>query len=314
MREKKILITGSEGFIATNLIFKLSKIKEFNLIGIDSGIAKSSNKNFTNNLINHNLVDISSSSCLDLIEGSDLIVHLAARGSVVESLENPLENFNANVYSTLILLEAMRKTGVRNIVFSSTGGALMGNTPPPVNETSLPAPISPYGSSKLCCEGYLSSYASSFLINSISLRFGNVYGKFSAHKKGVINKWIRSAIKDEEIEIFGNGKSTRDYIHVDDICDGIISSMKRLLNIKEPICEKYHLANNQEISLIELLDIIEICSKKKLSRNFKDNRIGEVIRNSSEFQLAKKILNFQPKKKFDKEIPLLYDWISLNEF
>ena len=314
MRENKILITGAEGFIATNLILKLSKIKGFNLIGIDSGIAKSSNKNFTNSLINHNLVDIASSSCLDLIEGSDLIVHLAARGNVVESLANPLENFNANVYSTLILLEAMRKTGVKNIVFSSTGGALMGNTPPPVNENSLPAPISPYGASKLCCEGYLSSYASSFLINSISLRFGNVYGKFSSHKKGVINKWIRSAIKDEEIEIFGNGKSTRDYIHVDDICDGIISSMKRLLNFKEPICEKYHLANNQEISLIELSDIIEICSEKKLSRNFKDERNGEVIRNSSEFKLAKKILNFEPQKKFDKEIPILYDWIRQNEF
>ena len=314
MREKKIIITGAEGFIATNLILKLSKIKGFNLIGIDSGIAKSSNKNFTNHLINHNLVDIASSSCLDLIEGSDLIVHLAARGNVVESLANPLENFNANVYSTLILLEAMRKTGVRNIVFSSTGGALMGNTPPPVNENSLPAPISPYGSSKLCCEGYLSSYASSFLINSISLRFGNVYGKFSSHKKGVINNWIRSAIKDEEIEIFGNGKSTRDYIHVDDICDGIILSIKRLLNVKEPICEKYHLANNQEISLIELSDIIEICSEKKLSRNFKDERKGEVIRNSSEFQLAKKILNFEPQKKFKKEIPILYDWIRQNEF
>ena len=314
MREKKIIITGAEGFIATNLILKLSKIKGFNLIGIDSGIAKSSNKNFTNNLINHNLVDIASSSCLNLIEGSDLIVHLAARGNVVESLANPLENFNANVYSTLILLEAMRKTGVRNIVFSSTGGALMGNTPPPVNENSLPAPISPYGSSKLCCEGYLSSYASSFLINSISLRFGNVYGKFSSHKKGVINNWIRSAIKDEEIEIFGNGKSTRDYIHVDDICDGIILSIKRLLNVKEPICEKYHLANNQEISLIELSDIIEICSEKKLSRNFKDERKGEVIRNSSEFQLAKKILNFEPQKKFKKEIPILYDWIRQNEF
>ena len=310
MKEKKILITGSEGFIATNLILKLSKIKEFNLIGIDSGIAKSSNNNFTNKLIKHKSVDIaSSSSLLDLINGTDLIIHLAARGNVVESLADPLENFNSNVYSTLILLEAMRKTGTRNIVFASTGGALMGNTPPPVNEDSLPAPISPYGSSKLSCEGYLSSYASSFLINSISLRFSNVYGKFSSHKKGVINKWIRNSIKDEPIEIFGDGKSTRDYIHVDDICDGIISSMKRLLNVKGPIFERYHLANNQEISLLELSEIIEISSNKKLSRNFKDKRNGEVNRNSSEFKLAKKILNFQPKK-----IPLLYDWIRKNEF
>ena len=82
----------------------------------------------------------------------------------------------------------------------------MGNTSPPVNENSLPAPISPYGASKLCCEGYLSSYANAYKINSITLRFGNVYGKFSSHKQGVINKWIRSSINDKPIEIFGDGK------------------------------------------------------------------------------------------------------------
>ena len=90
--------------------------------------------------------------------------------------------------------------------------------------------------------------------------------------------------------------------------------MKRLLNFKGSIFERYHLANNQEISLLELSEIIEIASNKKLSRNFKDKRNGEVNRNSSEFILAKKILNFQPKKNFYEEIPLLYDWIKKNEF
>ena len=144
----------------------------------------------------------------------------------------------------------------------------MGNTVPPVNEKSLPAPISPYGASKLCCEGYLSSYANSFNINSITLRFGNVYGNFSSHKKGVINKWIRNSIKNRPIEIFGDGKSTRDYIHVDDICDGIIASITRLLNNKSHTFERYHLGNNQEISLIELSNIIEEFSKKETFKKF----------------------------------------------
>ena len=315
MPKKKIVITGSEGFIATNLILKLSKNNDFNLIGIDSSIANSNNKIFTNTLINHNQVDIANASNLfDLINNADLIVHLAARGNVVESIANPLENFNSNAYSTLILLETMRKAGVKNIVFSSTGGALMGNTSPPVNEKSLPFPISPYGASKLCCEGYLSSYSNSFKINSISLRFGNVYGKFSSHKEGVINKWIRRSIMNQQIDIFGNGESTRDYIHVEDICNGIILSMHRLLNSKEGTCEKYHLANNREISLIELSDIIEKCSDKKLLRNYGEMRNGEVLRNCSEFNLAKEFLNFEPTKKFEDEIPILYKWIKENEF
>ena len=172
MKSKKIVITGAEGFIATNLIFKLSNIKEYDLFGIDSSIAKSSNKNFTKDIIKIEKLDISSSeNLLNLLEGADLVVHLAAKGNVIESISNPLENFNSNAYSTLVLLETMRKANVQNIVFASTGGALMGNTVPPVNENSLPAPISPYGASKLCCEGYLSSYANSFNINSITLRF-----------------------------------------------------------------------------------------------------------------------------------------------
>ena len=315
MPKKKIVITGSEGFIATNLILKLSKNNDFDLIGVDSSTANSVNKIFTNNLIKHNRVDIANESILfDLINKADLIVHLAARGNVVESIVNPLENFNANAYSTLILLETMRKAGVQNIVFSSTGGALMGNTSPPVNEKSLPAPISPYGASKLCCEGYLSSYSNSFKINSISLRFGNVYGKFSSHKQGVINKWIRKSIMNQQIDIFGDGNSTRDYIHVEDICNGIISSIHRLFNSKKAICEKYHLGNNQEISLNELSNIIEKFSGRELRRNFGNKRNGEVIRNCSEFNLAKEFLDFQPTKKFKEEIPILYKWIKENEF
>ncbi len=315
MTPKKIIITGAEGFIATNLILKLSNIKEFNLIGVDSSIAKSNNKYFTSKKIQHNRIDIVSSNYLfDLIKGADLVIHLAAKGNVVESIKDPIGNFNSNVYSTLILLETMRKAGVRNIVFSSTGGALMGNTSPPVNEKSLPAPISPYGASKLCCEGYLSCYANSFNINSITLRFGNVYGKYSSHKQGVINKWIRQSIMNEKIEIYGNGNATRDYIHVDDICDGIISSIDRLLNTTSSVCETYHLGNNQEITLKKLSKIIEISSNKKISRNFKNLRTGEVIRNCADFSLARELLNFQPKYKVEKEIPILYEWIKNNEF
>ena len=122
MKSKKIVITGAEGFIATNLIFKLSNIKEYDLFGIDSSIAKSSNKNFTKDIIKIEKLDISSSeNLINLLEGADLVVHLAARGNVIESISNPLENFNSNAYSTLVLLETMRKADVQNIVLPLPG-------------------------------------------------------------------------------------------------------------------------------------------------------------------------------------------------
>ena len=151
-------------------------------------------------------------------------------------------------------------------------------------------------------------------MNSITLRFGNVYGKYSSHKQGVINKWIRKSIMNEEIDIYGNGNSSRDYIHVDDVCDGIIAAIHRLLNTTSPICETYHLGNNQEITLRKLSSIIETCSNRKLIRNFKDLRTGEVLRNCADFSLARELLNIQPKYKVEKEIPILYEWIKKNEF
>ena len=315
MMKRKLVITGSQGFIATNLILKLAESKNFELHGIDSGIAKSINKKFSKDFIQHHnfdLLDIEK-TC-EVIDNADVIVHLAAKGNVVESIDNPIENLNSNVISTVNLLEAMRRTNVKNIVFSSTGGALMGNTKPPVNEYSLPSPISPYGASKLACEGYLSAFSNSFQINSIALRFGNVYGKYSSHKVGVINKWIRAALNKQSIDIFGDGTSTRDYIHVDDLCNGLIASIERLLKIENINFEKYHLANNREISLLEICQIIEKFTDQKLKKEFKDFRIGEVVRNCSNYSLAKEVLYFEPKKEFYEGICELYSWIKETEF
>ena len=315
MTKKKIVITGSQGFIATNLILELSKNDNFEMYGIDSEIAKSVNKEFSKEFITHNVFDlIDIEKTCQVIAGADIIVHLAAKGNVVESIENPIENLNANVLSTINLLEAMRLTNVKNIVFSSTGGALMGNTLPPVNEESLPSPISPYGASKLACEGYLSAFSNAYSINAIALRFGNVYGKYSSHKIGVINKWIRAALNQDRINIYGDGSSTRDYIHVDDLCNGIKGAIDRLLKNRTRNFEKYHLANNREISLLEICDILERYTSKKLEKVFFDQRQGEVVRNCSDYSLAKEILSFEPKKDFFDGIVDLYKWIEKTEF
>ena len=125
----KILITGSLGFIATNLILKISQLSEHELVGIDSGISGSTNYEFTQDKCKHHIVDLRDRHILDpLLVDVDLVIHLAALGNVVESIEKPFENYKNNVESTLSLLESMRHNNVKRIIFSSTGGALMGNT------------------------------------------------------------------------------------------------------------------------------------------------------------------------------------------
>ncbi|MBI96676.1 epimerase [bacterium] len=313
---RKIVITGSHGFIGTNLAMKLSKIKDISLIGVDSCISGSNNKMYTDHFMKHYQFCLTNINQLkNVLEGAHIVIHLAAKGNVIDSLKDPISNLHSNVTSTVCLLEAMRISGVRNIIFSSTGGALMGNTKPPVNEESLPSPISPYGASKNACEGYLSSYAESYNFNSIILRFGNVYGKYSSHKIGVINQWIRRVIQGIDLEIYGDGSSTRDYIHVDDICQGIYLASERLREKStHGILEKYHLANNQEISLNQILNHLKKISDKPISSKYYPTRKGEVYRNSSENKLARDKLGFIPKVAFGEGVKQLYNWIKNEEF
>ena len=191
----------------------------------------------------------------------------------------------------------------------------MGDSPPPVDETTLPKPISPYGASKLACEGYLSAYSKSYGFSTVILRFGNVYGPYSAHKVGVINRWIRLAIERKPILIYGDGNSSRDYIHVDDLTDGLTTALSRFTGRSNNVFETYHLANHKEITLHELKDILDQCLVgDTLKVNYQPARLGEVSRNFANIDLASSILDFNPQVDFFDGVSSLYKWIQAYEY
>ena len=189
----------------------------------------------------------------------------------------------------------------------------MGDTKPPVNEESAPRPISPYGASKLACEGYINAYSKCYGISSIIFRFGNVYGKYSSHKKGVINQFIRNSLNNHKHKVFGSIKSSRDYIHVEDICNAIDLGIKYIENSSENN-KIFHLANNEEICIEDLINAINAASKKNTEFIIKDYRNGEVFKNYSSYEKAKKEIGFFPKISLKEGIEELYKWINLNEF
>ena len=241
------------------------------------------------------------------------MIHLAALGNVVESVASPKTNFQSNVVETIHLLELLRKSSCNDIIFSSTGGALMGDSKPPVNELSLPTPISPYGASKLACEGYFRAYSKSYGIKSLIFRFGNVYGPNSMHKKGVINTFIKKALNKEKITFFGSGDTTRDYIHVDDICQGLTKGIGFIKEQKGSLLEIFHLANNRQISLEEIRVEIEKILKRNIQYEIKKSRKGEVLFNSASYEKANFLLNFNPKVNFDDGLNQLVEDIKINQ-
>ena len=206
----------------------------------------------------------------------------------------------------------MRKYEVKNIIFSSTGGALMGRPDKlPVSESTAPNPISPYGASKMACEGYLSAYADSFDIHSIALRFGNVVGPYSGHKKGVVNKWVELLLQNRDIVIYGDGSSTRDYISVDDICQGLRLSLDAILgeNLDNKF-EVFHLSNNHQVSLSDLFLMLKDITQSTSSVVYMPSRQGEVINNCATYAKAHDLLGFRPSKSLEVCLSQYVDWVK----
>ena len=314
---KRFIITGGLGFIGFNLIEKITKeFPSSNILILDNLSTGSTNKvpNSKNiNFINFTLKNNNINSLSKILNEDDLIIHLAAFGNVIESIQNAFPSFEANVEGTLCVLNAMKIAKTKKIIFSSTGGALMGNTKPPVDETSIPSPISPYGASKLAAEGYIRSFTECEEMKSIICRFGNVYGKYSLHKKGVVNKFIISALNEKVLTVRGDGNSTRDYIHVSDITSGIINCINYINNLYPKEVLTLHLANSSEVSLNELINTIQqVHGEKLLLENIPEVK-GEVKRNASLSSLANKKINFQPEIKLIEGIKELYSWLKIQK-
>src|SRR5690348_4263030 len=179
---REVLVTGGAGFVGATLVRRLAgagyRVRVLDnlstgdaahLADVDADLVKG---------------DIRDGDALDnAVTGCDAVIHLAAAGSVVGSVADPVANFDANVVGTFRVLDAARRHRVARVVQASTGGALIGDAEPPVDERSLPRPLSPYGASKLAGEGYAHAFARTFGLRTVAVRFGDVYVPWCGRKR-----------------------------------------------------------------------------------------------------------------------------------
>lgn len=226
------------------------------------------------------------------VEGTDIVVHLAANTGVAPSVENPRMDCEVNVLGILNTLEACRSASVGRFVFASSGAPL-GVQQPPLHEDMAPHPASPYGASKLAGEGYCSAYFHSFGIQTVTLRFGNVYGEGSTHKASVVAKFIKQALSGETLEIYGDGSQTRDFIHISDLVQAIYMAATR----PEIGGEVFQIATGAETTVGELTEtLIGVMVEEGIDKPQFINgekRTGDVMRNYSDTSKAQKMLGWQ---------------------
>lgn len=245
--------------------------------------------------------------CLGCCEDIDIVVHLAANTGVAPSVENPRADMESNVIGTFNLLEAARIQKVERFIFASSG-APIGECEPPIHEELVPHPVSPYGASKLAGEGYCSAYYRTFGIDTVALRFGNVYGPLSGHKNSVVAKFIRKAMHGETLEIYGDGSQTRDFIYIDDLVQAI-----RFAGTTNGIGgEIFQIATNAETTVTELVDkLLPILSDAGFNNVTVQNtspRLGDVLRNFSDTTKALEKLGWAPQVGLDEGLQQTLQW------
>lgn len=241
------------------------------------------------------------SACQDV----DLLVHLAAAGSVVMSVDDPVANFETNAVGTFQVLNAARQSAVGRMVLASTGGALIGAADPPVDERSLPKPISPYGASKLSGEGYAHAFAKSYGLPTVALRFANVYGPWSGKKQGAITKFFQAVHTGKPMVIYGDGTSTRDYLHVSDICRAIEAA----LTADVPGGSVFHISSGVETTVMQLANLCAtVAGSPGHPLEVHPKRAGEVERNFASFDLAEKELGYAPTVALEDGLAETWQW------
>ena len=245
------------------------------------------------------------------LAGMHAVVHLAAAGSVVASVEDPVANFDINVRGTFLVLDAARRAGVERTVQASTGGALIGDATPPVSECSLPKPISPYGASKLAGEGYAHAFAKAYGMRTVALRFANVYGPWSARKRGAMTMFFRAIHAGEPIVIYGDGSTSRDYVHVEDISRALELALEGDVSGGTVL----HIASGVETTVAELASLCRAAAgAPDHPVEYLPRRNGEVDRNFASYDLARKVLGYAPSIGLQAGIRGTWQWFSESVF
>jgi UDP-N-acetylglucosamine/UDP-N-acetyl-alpha-D-glucosaminouronate 4-epimerase len=252
--QKKVLVTGGAGFIGSHITHTLVAMGAQVTVLDDFSTGFSSNLEDIKDqitIIHKSITNLD--NCIEASKNCEIIFHLAAFISVPKSVEDPYLCYTINVNGTLNLLEAARINSVSHLIFSSSS-AIYGDQELPYHEDMAPKPQSPYGASKLIGEKLCQDYATTFGINTISLRYFNVYGDRQnphAAYAAVVAKFKDQMKTNKPITIYGDGKQTRDFVSVNEVV---------MANLMSPMLDSTHL-NGQPINIasgksIDLFDLI----------------------------------------------------------
>lgn len=307
-----ILVTGGSGFIGSHLCEKLLTLGErvINLDNFNNFYDPQIKRNNVEKVLSHPLYELFEGDIRDngVLAGIfntysiDVVVHLAALAGVRNSINNPNEYVDTDIRGTSNVLEFCKDCSVKKFVFGSSS-SVYGTNPLPFREDDyLNCPQSPYAAAKRSGEIFVKTYNHLYKTPSVCLRFFTVYGP-RQRPEMAIHRFTKLIDEGREIPVYGDGKSSRDYTYVDDIVDGIISSINLDCDF-----EIFNLGSSRPVELDYLIRLIEDNLGKKAVRSYLPKQPGDVESTYADTDKASRMLNFTPKVSIEDGIKQFVNW------
>ena len=310
----RYLVTGGAGFIGSNLVrFILAKGHE--VVVLDNfATGKRQNMHDFIDRVRFIEGDIRDRAAVDrAVAGCQAIFHEAALGSVPRSVKEPMLSHDVNVNGTLAVLEAAKAAGVKRVIFAASSSAYGDQPDSPKHERMLPRPVSPYASSKLACEAYLQAYAACYGMETLCLRYFNVFGPYQDPEgpyAAVIPAFVSRLLKKQRPAIFGDGEQSRDFCYIDNVCEA------NWLAAHAPaaVCtgEAVNIACNRATSLNQIIHLLQELLKTDIQPEYGPKRAGDVRDSLADVSRARELIGYKPKVFFEDGLRKAIDWYTAN--
>jgi len=309
---EKFLVTGGAGFIGSNICRKLVSQGRFVRVVDNLLTGKKSNLASILDKIDFMEADMGDERVArSAMKDIDVVLHEGALPSVPRSVDDPAATHRHCVDATFTLLLAARDERVKRFVYASSSSAY-GDTPTlPKVETMMPAPLSPYAAAKLVGEYYCSVFYKVYGLQTISLRYFNVFGPNqdpTSQYAAAIPAFVTSILKDKPPTIYGDGEQSRDFTYVDNVVDANLLAARA----KQTEGEVINIACGEAVTVNEIIDMINELLGKNVKPTYTAPRPGDIKHSLADITLAKKLIAFKPEISFRQGLEKAIDWYRKN--
>lgn len=312
-----VLITGGAGFIGSHLVdrllndgFEVTVVDNLDTGRLENLAQQQGRKEF--HFIKGDIRD--SDLINEMMRDVDVVFHEAALASVTLSVENPIVTNHINVAGTLNVLKASLDFNVKRFIYASSAAVYGVSSSPKKKEDMILNPTSPYGVSKLAAENYVKIFHEIYGLETVSLRYFNVYGprqsfNIQSAYGGVVTLFTNRLLRNMPLTIYGDGEQTRDFVYIQDVVEANMLT----LNSKNAVGEAFNIGTGTRVSVNHVAEILkEITNRKKLKNIYADPRPNDIKHGYADISKAKRILGYNPEFPIKKGLTELVKWYTKN--